>query len=94
VNDIEYDRLTKLKSEIKKIEDILGMFDRADNRYRLRKLFFRKSKPNVAWGHSYGVDIKQFDLDYEDVVAFVDHFEKKLERLKLEFGGKSDLIPQ
>lgn len=87
LNNDEYEKLTKLKKKIDQIEEMLKMFDPVDNRYRLRKLFFNKSKSKVTWGHSYGTDIKEFDLEREDTVALVEHFKQKLERLKLEFSG-------
>lgn len=81
-----YEKLTKLKTQIDKIEGMLEMFVPDDNRYRLRKLFFPKlGAKDVKWGHSYGIDNVQFDLEQEDAVAIVEHFKKKLERLNMEF---------
>lgn len=89
MDNAKYENLTKLKRKIDTIEEMLNMFDPADNRYRLRKLFFPKTKKPVKWGHSYGIDNVSFDLEYEDTVAIVEHFKKKLERLKLEFSQGS-----
>lgn len=88
MNNDELERLTKIKSDIDRIEGVLKMFTpiQSENRYRLRSLIFPKRKAiDVKWGHSYGIDSVAFDLEYEDTVAIVEHFNKKLARLKSEF---------
>lgn len=89
MNSAELERLTKLKQEIDKVEELLKMFTPDENRYRLRNLFFPKSRATSAkWGHTYGTDQYQYSLEREDVVAFASYFREKLIRLKSEFEGK------